>query len=90
MAFKSKKTKSTDTNHPPVATLRIGLINASIWQRDTENGTFYAVSFERRYKDGEGDWKSTHSYNADDLLVLAKLADQAHSRILEFRAEETE
>ncbi|MCC7482957.1 MAG: hypothetical protein IT541_15675 [Hyphomicrobiales bacterium] len=86
----TSKKRSSETNKPPVARLRIGLIAASIWERDTENGSFYSVTFERRYKDSEGEWQSTHSYNADDLLVLAKLADQAHSRILELQSEEAE
>ena len=78
-------TENTTTNSPPVAKLRIGLINASIWQRSSSEGTFYSASFERRYRDKEGQWHSTQSFNADDLLVLAKLADQAHSKIQELR-----
>jgi len=80
--------KNSETAKPPVAKLRIGLINASIWQRKTDNGTFYSVTFERRYKDAEDKWQSTHSYNADDLLTLGKLADQAHSKILELQSED--
>lgn len=86
----TSKKRSSETNKPPVARLRIGLIAASIWGRDTDNGSFYSVSFERRYKDAHDEWQSTHSYNADDLLILAKLADQAHSRILELQTEEAE
>ena len=86
----TSKKRSSETNKPPVVRLRIGLIALSLWERDTENGSFYSVSFERRYKDSKGDWQSTHSYNAEDLLALAKLADQAHSRILELQSEEAE
>jgi hypothetical protein len=82
----SKKTQSTETAKPPVAKLRLGLLNASIWERVTEKGTFHNVTFERRYRDNNGERHSTHSYDASDLLALAKLADQAHSKLLEFRA----
>ena len=81
---------ATTTNSPPVAKLRIGLINASIWQRSATEGTFYSASFERRYRDKEGQWHSSQSFNADDLLVLAKIADQAHSKIQELRTGEAE
>jgi len=81
----SKKTQSTESAKPPVAKLRLGLLNASIWERVTDKGTFHSVTFERRYRDANGEWHSTHSYDASDLLALAKLADQAHSRILELR-----
>jgi len=81
----TKKTDEKETAQPPVAKVRIGLITASIWERKTENGTFYSTTFERRYRDGET-FKSSHSYNADDLLVLGKVADLAHSKILELRS----
>ncbi len=80
-----EKATASETNKPPVAKLRIGLLNASIWERTTDKGTFQSVSFERRYRDSDGNWQSTYSFDASDLLALAKLADQAHSKILEIR-----
>jgi len=70
----------------PIAKLRLGLIYANIWQRVTDEDAFYSVSFERRYRDKDGKWQSTHSFNADDLLLLAKLADKAHTEIMIVRA----
>lgn len=84
----SKTTQSSESAKPPVAKLRIGLINASIWQRVTENGTFHSVTFERRYRDANGEWQSTHSYDVSDLLLLAKLADQAHTEISRLQSAE--
>ena len=81
MSTQTSKKQSTETAKPPVAKLRLGLINASIWERVTESGTFHSVTFERRYRDANGEWHSTHSYDAGDLLTLAKLADQAHTEI---------
>jgi hypothetical protein len=86
MTNATKRSKSTKPANPPVAKLRLGLISANIWQRRTDNKVFYAVSFERSYKNSQGNWQSTHSYNADDLLILSKLADQAHTEIAMLRA----
>ena len=72
----------------PVAKIRVDLINASIWKNTTDKGTFYNVTFENRYRDSEGNWKSGHSYAAGDLLAVAKAADLAHSKIIELRAGE--
>jgi hypothetical protein len=83
-------TKTSENAKPPVARLRIGLVNASIWERTANEDNFYSVSFERRYRDAQGNWQSTHSYSADDLLSLAKLADQAHTEILKLRAGDTD
>jgi hypothetical protein len=89
MATNTSKKQSTESATPPVAKLRLGLINASIWERATENGKFHSVTFERRYRDGEGNYHSTYSYDARDLLTLAKLADQAHTKIVELQGART-
>ena len=85
MSFKNTKKTETEPKQAPVAKVRVGLINGSIWENKTDKGTFYNVTFERRYRDGET-FKSSHSYNADDLLALGKVADLAHSKILELRS----
>ena len=80
-----KKNEKTEAKNPPAAKIRVGLITASIWENKTEKGIFHNVTFERRYRDAEGNWKSSHSYNAEDLLALAKAADLAHTKIVEAR-----
>ena len=64
----------------PVHKLRIGLIKAAIWANVTREGMIFNVTFERSYHDGEA-WKSSNSFGRDDLLKLAKVADEAHSWI---------
>jgi len=66
----------------PVHEVRLGFIKAAIWRNETDNGARYNATFSRLYKDGE-DWKSTDSFGRDDLLLLGKVADQAHSWICE-------
>ena len=81
---------ASETKNPPVAKIRVDLINASIWKNKTERGPFYNVTFESRYRDGEGNWKSSHSYTSNDLLALGKAADLAHTKIVELRNSEME
>ena len=66
-------------NNPPKE-VRMGSIKATIWKNDTEAGTRHNVTFSRLYRDGAS-WKSTESFGRDDLLLLAKVADEAHSWI---------
>ena len=86
MSFKRNKTE--EKANPPVHKVRVGLITAAIWENATEKGTFYNVTFERRYKDSEGNWHSTQSYDTFDLLNLAKAADLAHTKILEAQEDD--
>jgi hypothetical protein len=77
---------TTETKkNAPVAKVSVGLQTASIWKNESEGRVFYNVTFDRRYRNGKGEWKSTDSYGADDLLALAKLADLAHTRVLELQ-----
>lgn len=66
----------------PVHELRLGRIRAAIWENDTENGARHRVTVTRIYKDGQ-QWKDSNSFGRDDLPLVAKLVDQAHSWIFE-------
>lgn len=89
MATATQKKQQTNTSaNPPVAKIKIGLLTATIWARTAESATFYNITFERRYRDAKGQWHSTHSYDASDLLAFSKLADQAHSKILALKTAE--
>jgi hypothetical protein len=66
----------------PAHEVRLGSIKAAIWQNQTDNGTRFNVTLARIYKDGE-QWKSTDSFGRDDLLLLSKVIDQAHTWIFE-------
>ena len=74
-------------NPKPISEVRIGRVKAAIWPNETEGRTRHNVTFSRLYKDGD-QWKSTQSFSRNDLLLLAKVADQAHSRIFKLQQEE--
>ena len=71
--------KTTEKNRP-VHEIRMGRIKAAIWENDTQNGTRHNVTVSRLYKDGDA-WKDSTSFGRDDLPLVAKVADQAHSWI---------
>src|SRR5258705_6869999 len=64
----------------PVHEIRLGFVKAAVWKHDGENGPRYSVAFQRIYKEGET-WRWTESFNRDDLLLLAKVANETHSWI---------
>ena len=77
------------TKPTPIDHVRLGSISAAIWSNPTENGPRYGVTIERLYRDPQsGDWRSSQTFGRDDLLVLAKVADRAHTRIHELQAED--
>ena len=73
----------------PIHEVRLGSIKAAVWKNETETGARYNANFNRLYKDGDS-WKSTDSFGRDDLLLLGKVADSAHSWICAQAQEESQ
>ncbi|MCA9050983.1 MAG: hypothetical protein KDA89_19740 [Planctomycetaceae bacterium] len=66
----------------PVKEIRMGRVRAAIWENETQNGTRHNVSLTRIYKDGDV-WKDSTSFGRDDLPLVMKVSDQAHSWIFD-------
>ena len=67
----------------PVQTLRLGRIKAAVWENEADSKKFYNVTFARTYVDDAKNFHDTDSFGRDDLPLVAKLADQAHTFIFE-------
>jgi hypothetical protein len=85
-----KKNNPSTPKVQPVEDIRIGSIKAAIWRNDGENGARFNVTLQRLYRTGDGQWHSTASFGRDDLLVVMKVADAAHTRVMQLIGEERE
>ena len=72
--------RSNDAKQKPVHEVRMGRIKAAIWANETDNGTRHNVTITRLYKDGD-EWKTSTSFGRDELPLVAKVADMAHTWI---------
>ena len=73
----------------PADEIRIGRIKATIWLNPTEDGRGrYNVVFAAIYRDSDDQWHTTHSFGLNDLLLLAKLVDLAHTRVYNLRQDD--
>ena len=64
----------------PAREIRYGSIKVVIWKNNTQNGTMHNVTVCRLYKDGD-EWKESTGFNAEDLPIVAKALNDAHSWI---------
>lgn len=69
----------------PVHEIRLGRIKAAVWENQSESGTRYNVTMTRLYRD-EGAWKDSTSFGRDDLPLVSKVSDMAHTWIFEQQA----
>jgi hypothetical protein len=70
-----------------VRNFRLGRIKAAVWENEADQKKFYNVTFARTYMDDAKAYHDTDSFGRDDLPLVAKLADQAHTFIFERLAE---
>ena len=64
----------------PVYEVRFGYIKATVWRNRTSSGERYNVNIARIYKNGDH-WVESTNFGRDDLLLVAKAADVAHTWI---------
>lgn len=69
-------------SNKPVHEVRLGRIKAAVWENNTSNGVRHNVTILRIYREGE-QWKTSDSFGRDDLPLVTKVADLAHSWIYE-------
>jgi hypothetical protein len=78
----------------PVKTFRLGRIKAAVWENEADQKKYFNVTFAQTYVDEAKNYHDTDSFGRDDLPLVAKLADQAHTFIFEqlakLKAEQSE
>ena len=74
---------ATSGARAPVKTFRLGRIKAAAWENESAERRFYNVTFARTYRDAQQTYHDTDSFGRDDLPLVAKVADQAHTYIFE-------
>lgn len=76
----------------PVTQVRCGSVVASIWENEKRSGegTYQSVTFQRLYRDGEGNWQYADSFFPADLLTLSHAAARAFDVTERLRREAAE
>ena len=74
----------------PEKVFRIGSVSASVFAREIENDngkrTIRNVNLQRRYRDDEGEWKSTSSFSLAELPQAATVLQLATNYVAEKEA----
>jgi hypothetical protein len=69
-------------NNKPIKKIQVGTVNAAIWENEItgDNGerTIERVTVDKRYKDASGNWKSTGSFNVNEIPKLILALEKAY------------
>ena len=70
----------------PLAKVRAGTVSCALWENDINvNGiakTVLKASIERRYKDKDGDWKSSTSFSRNEIPLAIFCLARAFDKII--------
>jgi len=59
-------------SNAPIKKFNSGKVTASVWERDYQGKPSYSYSFQKSYKDKQGQWQNVDKFYAADLKdVLA-------------------
>jgi hypothetical protein len=71
----NNKENDMNTKAKPVHEIRLGKIRAAVWgNRNADGNSWHSVTFARRYRDKEGNYRDADSFGAEDLPVLREVA----------------
>jgi hypothetical protein len=76
----------------PVAKFRAGQVSAALWENEiTVNGrkaTMLKATVERRFKDKDGQWKSSNSFSRNEIPLAIYCLQKSFEHILEGQKDE--
>ena len=78
----------------PVAKFKAGQVSAALWENEitTKNGhkaTMLKASVQRRYKDRDGQWKSSGSFSRNEIPLAVYCLQKAFEKIIEVQIGES-
>ena len=64
-----------------------GSLSATVWEnqgksKEGDNVSYRTVSFQRRYKDNNGDWQSTNTLRINDLPKASLILQKAYEYLV--------
>lgn len=77
----------------PVAKFKAGQVSAAIWKNEIQvkNGkqvTVLKATVQRRYRDKDGQWKSSGSFSRNEIPLAIYVLEKAFEHMIEGQKEE--
>ncbi len=73
----------------PIAKFKAGQVSAALWENQIEAGgrpaTILKATIQRRYKDTDGQWKSSTSFSRNEIPLAIHCLQKAFEKIVELQ-----
>lgn len=79
------------TQQTPIAKFRAGQVSAALWENEIQTGgrtvTILKATIQRRYRDADGNWKSSTSFSRNEIPLAVHCLRKAFEKIIELQNE---
>ncbi len=86
--------EKTKEQQKPVAKFRAGLVSAALWENQVQvrgNAVkMLKATVQRRFKDRDGEWKSTQSFGRNEIPLAIHCLQQAFERMIADESSESD
>jgi hypothetical protein len=76
----------------PVAKFKAGQVSSAVWENQIQvkgaKVTVLKATVQRRYKDKDGDWKSSGSFSRNEIPLAIHCMQKAFEKIIEMQNED--
>ena len=73
----------------PIAKFRAGQVSAALWENEIQTGgrtaTILKATIQRRYRDTDGNWKSSTSFSRNEIPLAIHCLQKAFEKIVELQ-----
>ena len=77
----------------PVAKFRAGPVSAALWENEIQVAgrtvTVVKATIQRRYKDTDGQWKSSTSFGRNEIPLAVHCLQKAFEKMIDLQNEES-
>lgn len=83
-AINNRSVKNMEEKNMPEKKFTAGGITAAIWMNPSKDGKFMnrSITIDKRYKDNEGNWKSTGSVNVNEIPKVILVLEKAYEHLV--------
>ena len=65
----------------PIYTKRLNRIEVAVWKNETDDAIWHNITFQRSYRDNDGNIQTCSHFRMDDLPAVAFLSAKAYDFI---------
>ena len=82
------------TGQKPAAKFKAGMVSAAIWENQIEvkgkTVTMLKATVQRRYKDKDGNWKSSQSFSRNEIPLAVYCLQKCFEHMIEGQKDDVE